>query len=203
MKTVLLLIFFSFLIQQEVSAEECLAHQNDNSEIILLSNQLMTITETLASTEGLKSKEDEVIKISVKKNIPIRNKLSFQTLSKDKRLLSLGIDKKTKLTQLSESEFFAERNIFGFVITFDSEINVPTNNTLHLKNSNYSHVFIKSDTYLIQRENNIEINSTIYLKKSSLQKLQKLTLGNALSFIHTKVQGQIDDVSDYISERAN
>ena len=45
----------------------------------------MTITETLASKEGIKSKEDEVIKISVQKNIPIRNKLNFQTLSKDKK----------------------------------------------------------------------------------------------------------------------
>lgn len=203
MKTILLIIFFSFLIQQEVSAEECLSNQNDSTPIILLSDELMTITKTLAATEKISSKEDEVIKISVQKIIPIRNKLNFQTLSKDKKLLSLGIDKKTKLTQLSEREFSAERNIFGFVITFDSEIDVPSHNTLHLKNSNYSHVFIKSDTYLIQRESNIEINSTIYLKKSSLQKLQKLTLGNALTFIQTKVQGQVKDVSGYILERAN
>ncbi len=203
MKTLLLTILFSFLIQAEVTAGECPGNQIDSTPIILLNDELMMITETLAATEKIRSKEEDVIKISVKKNIPIKNELNFQLLAKDKRLLSLGIGKKTKLTQLSKSEFSAERNVFGFVIKFDSEINIPSSNTLHLKNSNYSHVFIKSDTYLTQLKNNIEINSTIYLKKSSLQKLQKLTLGNALSFIQTKVQGQVKDVSVYISERAN
>ena len=85
MKTVLLIIFFGFLIKAEVTAGECLGNHNDSTPIILLRDELITITETLASTEEINAKEDELIKISVQKHIPIKNKLNLKTLSEDKK----------------------------------------------------------------------------------------------------------------------
>jgi len=113
------------------------------------------------------------------------------------------LDKKTTLTKLSKNKFSGQRNIFGVTITFDSEVSNLSQNTLHLANRNYSHVFIKSDTYLTKYESKVEISSTIYLKQSSFLKLQKMTFGNAVSFVKRKIEDQLNDVSAYIIEASS
>jgi len=198
-----LLLSLNVLILLSARAQDCSFSSSQNSSITLFSDQIMDITESFASEENIKTKEDRVIKISIQKTVPLNKNIDLQKLSQDEKLLKAGLDKKTTLTKLSKNKFSGQRNIFGVTITFDSEVSNLSQNTLHLANRNYSHVFIKSDTYLTKYESKVEISSTIYLKQSSFLKLQKMTFGNAVSFVKRKIEDQLNDVSAYIIEASS
>ena len=177
---------------------------NDSKKgpITLLSDHIMTISKVYAASENVSSPEEELIKIVVVKQLTPKSDINLKSLSQNDGFLKGALGKGVTYKRNGTSKLQVQKSIMGFTIKFEAELESINENEIKLTSHDYSHVFIKSETTLKKNPETkkIDIISTSYLKKSSFEKLNKLTFGNALGFIKRGINTQLKFIQTFLRQ---
>ncbi len=191
-KIAFLLLNFLILSQITLASEES-CHQSKKGPVTLLSDQVMTISKVNSLSENIPAPEDELIRIVVVKQVKTNSNVNLRELGEDDTFLKSALGKGVTFSREGSTNLNVNKSIMGFNISFKAKLENLGENKIQLSSYDYSHVFIKSVTTLSKNPEGktIDIKSISYLKKSSFDKLNKITLGGAVGFIKRGIKAQL------------
>jgi hypothetical protein len=206
MNRFILIFIFLLTISKSFSAENCetnsLSQLGDLSELSIRINEVLAFNEPMALR--IDGQENELVKVDVYDELIVKKDVDLDQLVKNEAFLSKAFGKGIELQKQGEVNYKAARSILGVEISFDLKLSEVTDDKVTLKASDYSMVFrnstIKMTTVKLSDSTKIIIHGVSFIKKSSFDKLNSMTLGGAKKFIASQIQNQILSLKNMLIE---